>query len=74
VYAFPAAISVGLLALETIYLAVKLPETKNYKASVKMEEKAVGERTLGKESIEVRRNRCAPPPLISPKQSTNTFS
>lgn len=27
----PAAISLGLLVLETLFLAVKLPETKGYK-------------------------------------------
>ncbi|KIR55358.1 hypothetical protein I315_01944 [Cryptococcus gattii Ru294] len=31
VYATPAAISLGLLVLETLFLAVKLPETKGYK-------------------------------------------
>jgi hypothetical protein len=31
VYALPAAISLGFLIVETIYLAVKLPETKGWK-------------------------------------------
>ncbi|KAJ9122792.1 hypothetical protein QFC24_004223 [Naganishia onofrii] len=59
VYAFPAAISVGLLLLETVYLAIKLPETKDYKKSQQLEEKP----TMGvnegkvKESVEVRRQR-----------------
>jgi hypothetical protein len=31
VYALPAAISLGFLVVETIYLAVKLPETRSWK-------------------------------------------
>lgn len=30
VFALPAAISLGLLVIETLYLAVKLPETKGW--------------------------------------------
>jgi hypothetical protein len=58
VYAFPAAISVGLLVLETVYLAFKLPETKDYKKSRQVVEKDAGRREEAvKESFEVRRNR-----------------
>lgn len=55
-YAFPAAISVGLLALETVYLAVKLSETRDFKRSKEVE-KVVGGRAAVKESVEVRENR-----------------
>jgi hypothetical protein len=59
VYAFPAAISVGLLLLETVYLAIKLPETKDYKKSQQLEEKPAMGVNEGKvkESVEVRRQR-----------------
>ncbi|KAJ9116911.1 hypothetical protein QFC22_004568 [Naganishia vaughanmartiniae] len=61
VYAFPAAISVALLLLETVYLAINLPETKDYKKSQQQLEKkpttaGVKEGKV-KESVEVRRQR-----------------
>mgnify|MGYP006876498297 CR=1 FL=1 len=58
VYAFPAAISVGLLVLETVYLIINLPETKDYKKSRQavVEDEARHTETV-KESFEIRRNR-----------------
>ncbi|KAJ9101832.1 hypothetical protein QFC21_003172 [Naganishia friedmannii] len=66
VYAFPAAISVGLLLLETVYLAIKLPETKDYKKTQQQQQQQRlveapstmgGQEGRGKESVEVRRQR-----------------
>ncbi|GHJ86419.1 hypothetical protein NliqN6_2821 [Naganishia liquefaciens] len=58
VYAFPAAISVGLLVLETVYLIINLPETKDYKKSRQavVKDEARHSETV-KESFEIRRNR-----------------
>ncbi|ODN97482.1 hypothetical protein L198_04049 [Cryptococcus wingfieldii CBS 7118] len=43
VYAMPAAISLALLVLETLYLAAKLPETKGYKLEQAKAEQKEGE-------------------------------
>jgi hypothetical protein len=55
VYALPAAISFGLLLVETIYLAARLPETK---AWTKTEpEQKEGSPVVVKESVESRLGR-----------------
>ncbi|ORY22496.1 major facilitator superfamily domain-containing protein [Naematelia encephala] len=54
VYALPATISLILLAIETIYLAVRLPETKNLKSQAKSDDKVAN---IAKEPVSVRKAR-----------------
>ena len=43
VYALPAAISLALLAVETVYLAAGLPETRGWKAETKGNQASIDE-------------------------------
>jgi len=57
-YAVPAAITLGLLLIETVYLGVCLPETKGWeKVEEEEEEPKKGEVETKKRSLEERRER-----------------
>lgn len=58
VYAFPAAISLVLLAVETLYIAMRLPETKGFKKQVAEKgEKESKNAIIKVESVKTRKER-----------------
>jgi len=56
-YAVPAAITLGLLAIETVYLGVYLPETKGWKKGEEEEEAKKGEVETKMRSLKDRKER-----------------
>jgi len=56
-YAVPAAITLGLLAIETVYLGGYLPETKGWKKAEEEEEAKKGEVETKMRSLEDRKER-----------------